>query len=418
MTDKPRDPKKSDTLQIRIPHDTKKDFLAACREDQVPASDRIRGWIDGFLSQRTRPSSEPEKGIVTMIPRPIRKKRYLAAGVVIAGVTAFAVLPSAADDSFRTMFDQLDADKDGRVTETEWMARAKPNLSPMFAVLDEPGLRDNLRQEIERAISKPFDDETHRVPADLHADLRSGKRTVDSVTDAELVEMLESTGHLSPELRQSMIRQISESFGKPPEPRHLPHSNPKLRGQVERGERRLERLTDQELSSLIPMRNDELFEKGPDGKDTYVGDERAANIKARQQAEGGPRFPCVDHGISDAEFANPWMNSNADDMHRMFLTGDQNHDGVVEFGEFQRSQTQTARFWFNSMDRNTDGKLSPPDAEAARAQWEKWKKEHPESVSDCNPGPKQPRWTRLDLNKDGAVSFEEYLVAAQVLDPR
>ena len=55
------DLKKSDTLQIRIPHATKKEFLEACQEDRVSASEVLRRSILDYLSLRKRPSSQREK---------------------------------------------------------------------------------------------------------------------------------------------------------------------------------------------------------------------------------------------------------------------------------------------------------------------------------------------------------------------
>ena len=125
--------------------------------------------------------------------------------------------------------------------------------------------------------------------------------------------------------------------------------------------------------------------------------------------------PCT-HGISDAEFANPWMNSNPDDMRRMYVNGDRDRSGAITFQEFQVSQMETARLWFSSMDRDGDGALSQPDYEISMAQFEKWRAENP-AEQTC-PSKSKPRWVPLDTNGDGKVTFEEYLIPAQLLDPR
>src|SRR5690606_17577220 len=118
---------------------------------------------------------------------------------------------------------------------------------------------------------------------------------------------------------------------------------------------------------------------------------------------------------SDAEFANPWMNSNSDDMRKMYIRGDRNRDGLVTFEEFQVSQMETARLWFSSMDEDADGVLSSSDYELGLAQYEKLKQSHP-GERICPPKG-SPRWVPLDTNGDGKVTFEEYLIPAQLLDP-
>jgi Ca2+-binding EF-hand superfamily protein len=274
MTDKPpRRTKKSETLQIRIPHELKKKFLGACREDDVAASDLIRGWIDTFLVTRERPLPETPKGLIAMIPTPIRKRRYLVAVAVAMSATALLALPSAAQP-FRAMFDQLDANRDGGVTEKEFMAMAK---------------------------------EFKQLP------------------EVKLIK---------------------------------PSANP----------------CDRSYS----------LDVGP---------------------------------VSNAKFANPWMNSNPDDMWRAYVESDRNRDGVVMFAEFQVRQTEMAQDRFRGMDRNFDQALSSADREQMRIEWEAFRKANPDLVT-CPTEENPPPWIPLDTDKNGAVTFEEYLAAAEKLDPR
>ena len=53
-----RPPKKSETLEVRVPHAAKQAFMARCRAEGRSASDVIREFIDGFLA---RPSIQPER---------------------------------------------------------------------------------------------------------------------------------------------------------------------------------------------------------------------------------------------------------------------------------------------------------------------------------------------------------------------
>ena len=48
-------PKKSETIEIRLPHATKSAFMARCREEGRTASDAVRGFIELELDQAARP---------------------------------------------------------------------------------------------------------------------------------------------------------------------------------------------------------------------------------------------------------------------------------------------------------------------------------------------------------------------------
>ena len=53
--DRPRNrAKKSETLQVRIPYETKQAFLTACREDGTTASEVVRESVQTYLDRRER----------------------------------------------------------------------------------------------------------------------------------------------------------------------------------------------------------------------------------------------------------------------------------------------------------------------------------------------------------------------------
>lgn len=117
-----RPPKKSEMLEVRLDHETKQNFLDACRRAGRTASDVVREAVNDFiLADRERSDPEPGHGRLTaMIPRPIRKKRYLAAAAGLAGIAAIAVLPSAADPTLQAAFGKIDSNGDGVLAPDEF----------------------------------------------------------------------------------------------------------------------------------------------------------------------------------------------------------------------------------------------------------------------------------------------------------
>lgn len=96
--------KKSETLEIRLPHATKQAFMALCRAEGRSASEAVRGFIDGAVAGRKA------RG-----PR----MRWWAAGALAAAVGAMAA-PSLARPSLPAEFARLDADHDGAVSRLEF----------------------------------------------------------------------------------------------------------------------------------------------------------------------------------------------------------------------------------------------------------------------------------------------------------
>jgi len=133
MTDdkRPRREKKSETLEVRIPHDTKQAFLTACREDGTTASEVVRTSVQTYLVERERPTLQQARTpamnsvlkLVTNLPHPVRHytPRVVAGGIVAASLVAFATMPSAAAPDFATQFKTLDKNGDGVISSEEFL---------------------------------------------------------------------------------------------------------------------------------------------------------------------------------------------------------------------------------------------------------------------------------------------------------
>lgn len=103
--------KKTETLEIRLPWETKQAFMARCRDDGVSASEALRG----FITQRLEPRRLPARATG-------RRGLQLAAGVAAALGLAVSAAPSLAGSFDRRGFDRLDRDRSGALSPAELAA--------------------------------------------------------------------------------------------------------------------------------------------------------------------------------------------------------------------------------------------------------------------------------------------------------
>lgn len=105
-----RPPKKSESLEIRIPHEAKQAFMARCQREGRSASEALRSYIDREIAP------------------PAPKRGRLVAGALIAAAVGAVALPSlarqpatdAAELLRRAAFAQLDANRDGVLSLDEY----------------------------------------------------------------------------------------------------------------------------------------------------------------------------------------------------------------------------------------------------------------------------------------------------------
>lgn len=108
-----RGPKKSETLEIRLPHALKQAFMARCRSEGRSASEILRGFIEESLA-------EPRK--------PARRLRWAAVGLAAVSLGAIAA-PSLARPSLPAQFARLDINHDGRLSLAEFERGASVQLA-------------------------------------------------------------------------------------------------------------------------------------------------------------------------------------------------------------------------------------------------------------------------------------------------
>jgi hypothetical protein len=106
--------KKNDTIEIRLPDETKAAFMERCRQDGRTASEAVRTFIDEHLAphssvRRRRPSF----------------LRIGVAGIVGAVLGVGVAAPSMANSAHntRSAFETLDRDRDGALTYEEFRLR-------------------------------------------------------------------------------------------------------------------------------------------------------------------------------------------------------------------------------------------------------------------------------------------------------
>ncbi|SFK27519.1 EF-hand domain-containing protein [Caulobacter sp. UNC279MFTsu5.1] len=105
-------PKKSDMLEVRLPHATKVAFMARCRETRRTASEAVRVFIEQELDGRT---GKPR--------RPNLVWRVLAAALAGLAVGAVAAPSLARPIRAQAAFDRLDANHDGVLSVEEFSRR-------------------------------------------------------------------------------------------------------------------------------------------------------------------------------------------------------------------------------------------------------------------------------------------------------
>ncbi|HVY88803.1 MAG TPA: EF-hand domain-containing protein [Hyphomonadaceae bacterium] len=111
--------KKTEMIEVRVSHEVKRDFLAACQRAGRTASDVIREAVDEFIAGRKSPVAK-KAAVLALIPKPLRRKRYLAAGAAMAGLATLVALPSAAAQRPESSFKAMDLNGDGVISQAEF----------------------------------------------------------------------------------------------------------------------------------------------------------------------------------------------------------------------------------------------------------------------------------------------------------
>ncbi len=109
--------KKSESLDVRLPHSKKAAFMAACEEEGITASHAIRTFIDAYLARSRHVKVQRiAKEIANMLIRNPLKTTGLA-GASLAALVMLSAQPSMADTD---AFGHLDKTGDGILTVADF----------------------------------------------------------------------------------------------------------------------------------------------------------------------------------------------------------------------------------------------------------------------------------------------------------
>jgi hypothetical protein len=120
-----RSPKKSETLEVRIPHEVKDALMRKAHAEGRSASEVVRKFIDSYLA------AHPKEARSMLIG--FWKPAAVAGAAAIAIVsTAISPAPSHAKPDLRSVFQTLDRNRDGNISLSEFLSDASdPNVEKM-----------------------------------------------------------------------------------------------------------------------------------------------------------------------------------------------------------------------------------------------------------------------------------------------
>lgn len=335
-TPKPRI-KKSETLEVRIPHETKQAFLNACREDGTTASEVVRDQVQSYLDAREQPPQQEKGKLMQFSPNVRRYGPRVAAGSFAAlGLTALAVLPSAAAPDFKAQFSRLDVNGDGVLSVDEFLGPAEIKT----------------------------DGDERNVVIETRSIVRTGKDGSEPP-------------HAAPTMKEDGVKEDAFTFYLPDELK--PAQGPK---------------TDDQHQEMKFISRREV-------RDTTDEEARTQTSKT---------YTFTEDDLKKNEFSSI----------------DKNGDGKVSLEEYRSRQTAMLTRGFEILDANGDKSLneaeyarivSPPmpklDIDAGPDAPEQSKVElNMPGMKDVPPGAIKAAFSRLDTNKDGKLSLQEYLPKA------
>ncbi len=91
--------KKSEMIEVRVPHSKKEAFKDACEKNGVSVSEAVRSFIDGYIrtSQRSDPLKIAQEIPMTILRNPLKTGSIGGALAAVVAVAGLASVPSVAE---------------------------------------------------------------------------------------------------------------------------------------------------------------------------------------------------------------------------------------------------------------------------------------------------------------------------------
>jgi hypothetical protein len=121
----PRKPKKTETIEVRIPHEVKNALMDKARAEGRSASEVIRQSIDTYLAGQPKEA----RSMLLALWKPAALVGAGSLALMLATITA---TPSQAKPDLKSVFHILDRNRDGAITMSEFLRDASdPSVEKM-----------------------------------------------------------------------------------------------------------------------------------------------------------------------------------------------------------------------------------------------------------------------------------------------
>lgn len=138
-----REPKKTDSIEVRVSTETKTAFMEACGANRTSASAVLRSFIDRYIRSNPQRRSSWKEEFKMLSKGKLTWRTALVAAVVTASggltmMTVAAPARAATDARLAALFQLLDADRSGRISSTEFAGpiSTSPPLGAISIVVD------------------------------------------------------------------------------------------------------------------------------------------------------------------------------------------------------------------------------------------------------------------------------------------
>lgn len=124
--------KKTEKIEVRLPPETKSDFLETCKQRDESASSVIRGFVENYIQQFYVEKWRAPTELVRNLPW---WSKFGSIGAIVAAIFAVIVLPMQATSEipWKNRFESKDRDNNGVIEPAELNVTLSPGLAEQFS---------------------------------------------------------------------------------------------------------------------------------------------------------------------------------------------------------------------------------------------------------------------------------------------